>query len=73
MRGVEFNEKWNGAIRYNFIIHEVKSIVNNEFLVITDGKENNLYLEMHYINNVEIDDRCMTLDMENEITIKIDY
>ena len=62
--------KWNGAIRYNFIIHEVKSIVNNEFLVITDGKENNLYLEMHYINNVEIDDRCMILEMENEIIIK---
>lgn len=73
MRGFEFNEKWNGAIRYNFIIHKVKSIVNNEFLVITDGKENNLYLEMHYINNVEIDDRCMILEMENEIIIKIDY
>lgn len=73
MKAIIFILKWNGVIRYNFIIHEVKSIVNNEFLVITDGKENNLYLEMHYINNVEIDDRCMTLDMENEIIIKIDY
>ena len=73
MKVIIFILKWNGAIRYNFIIHEVKSIVNNEFLVITDGKENNLYLEMHYINNVEIDDRCMILEMENEIIIKIDY
>lgn len=54
-------------------IHKSKSLVNNEFLTITDGQDNNLSIEMHYINSVEINDRCMTLDMDNEITIKIDY
>lgn len=55
------------------IIHEVKSLVSNDFLVITNGQENNLYIEMHYINNVEINDRCIILEMDNEITIKMDY
>ena len=68
-----FIQRWNGAIRYSLIIHKAKSLVSNELLAITDGQENNLCIEMHYINGIEINDRCITLDMDNEITIKIDY
>lgn len=63
----------NGAIKYHVVIKKVKSIVDNEFLIITDGQDNHLSVEMYYINSVEINDRCMILKMDNEITIKIDY
>ena len=70
---MSFTQKLNGAIKYHVVIKKVKSIVDNEFLIITDGQDNHLSVEMYYINSVEINDRCMLLKMDNEITIKIDY
>lgn len=73
MKETSFTQKLNGAIKYHVVIKKVKSIVDNEFLIITDGQDNHLSVEMYYINSVEINDRCMILKMDNEITIKIDY
>lgn len=72
-KGEDLYVEFSGAINYYFVIHESNLLVSNEFLVISDGKQENLYIEMCYIDDVKINDNCMVLETSNEITIKFDY
>ena len=62
-----------GALKFHMIINNAKVLVGNEEIFITDEEDNSLLLELHYLENVDIEENIMCLEMYNDLIITFDY
>ena len=61
------------AIQYYFTIHNARIIVSDEKLIISNKKEKDFILELHYLSSIEINDNTVYLEMSNNIKITLDH
>ena len=61
------------AIQYYTTIHNAKIIVSNEKLIISNEKEIDLIIELHYLDDIEINENTVYLEMTNDIRITLDH
>lgn len=61
------------SIQYYTTIHQAKVIVSDEKLIISNEKEKDFIFELHYLDDVEIDDNTIYLEMTNDIRITLDH
>lgn len=76
----EFNEKdiyieLKNAIDYHFIIKNAKILISREKLFITDERDENLIIELYYLDDVKINlhTNSVYLYMSNDLEIVLDY
>ena len=60
------------AIQYYTTIHNAQIIVSDEKLIISNKKEKDFILELHYLDNIEINENTVYLEMSNNIKITLD-
>lgn len=61
------------SIQYHTTINKAKIIVSDEKLIISDEKEQDFIVELHYLDEVEENENTTYLNMSNELRITIDY
>lgn len=61
------------AISYHFLICNAKLLVSQEMLFITDEKKENFLLELHSLEDVDINNNTIYLEMSNDLKITLDY
>lgn len=61
------------AIQYHITIYNSKILISNEKLIISDGQVQDFIIELHYLDDIEINDNTVYLDMSNDIRITLDY
>lgn len=60
------------AIGFHTTIENAQIIVSNNKLFITDGKEKDFIIELHYLDSLEEDGNTTILNLYNELKITID-
>lgn len=65
--------EFSSAINYFTIIKNAHLLADNKVLVISDLKDVNITIELHYLSEVEIEDRATKLYMTNDIDITLNY
>ena len=61
------------ALIYHTTILNSKIIVSNERLIISDGNKQDFIVELHYLDNVDINGNTIYLEMSNDIKITLDH
>lgn len=61
------------AIQYHTTIKNAKIIVSDEKLIISNEKEKDFIIELHYLYDVEINENTVYLEMTNDIRITLDH
>ena len=61
------------ALIYNTTILNSKIIVSNERLIISDGNKQDFIVELHFLDNVEVNENTIYLNMTNDIRITLDH
>lgn len=61
------------AIQYHITIYNSKILISNEKLIVSDGQAQDFIIELHYLDDIEINDNTVYLDMSNDIRITLDY
>lgn len=61
------------AIQYYTTIKSAKIIVSNEKLIISNEKEKDFIIELHYLDDIEINENTVYLDLTNDIRITLDH
>lgn len=60
------------ALEFHTTIKKAKIFVSNQKVIVSDGKEQDFIIELHYLDDIEIDDNTVYLDMTNDIRITLD-
>lgn len=61
------------SLQYHTTIHNAKILVSNEKLFITNEKEQDFIVELHYLDSVDIsDENTIYLQMANSLKITLD-
>ena len=61
------------SIQYHTIINNASIIVSDEKLIISDKKEQDFIIELHYLDEVEKNGNTIYLEMSNNLRITLDY
>lgn len=61
------------SIQYHTTINNASIIVSNENLIISDKKEQDFIIELHYLDEVEENGKTIYLEMSNNLRITLDY
>lgn len=61
------------SIQYHTTIKNAKIIVSDEKLIISNEKEKDFIIELHYLYDVEINENTVYLEMTNDIRITLDH
>lgn len=61
------------AIQYHTTIKNAKIIVSDEKLIISNEKEKDFIIELHYLYDIEISDNTVYLELTNDIRITLDH
>lgn len=61
------------SIQYHTTIKNAKIIVSDEKLIISNEKEKDFIIELHYLCDVEINENTVYLDMTNDIKLTLDH
>lgn len=61
------------SIQYHTTINNASIIVSNENLIISDKKEQDFIIELHYLDEVEENGNTIYLEMSNNLRITLDY
>lgn len=61
------------SIQYHTTIKNAKIIVSDEKLIISNEKEKDFIIELHYLCDVEINENTVYLEMTNDIRITLDH
>lgn len=62
----------SNSIQFHTTIENAQIIVSNQKLFITDGKEKDFIIGLHYLDNLEEDGNITYLNLYNEIRITLD-
>ena len=62
----------SNSIHFHTTIENAQIIVSNQKLFITDGKEKDFIIELHYLDSLEEDGNTTYLKLYNEIRITLD-
>ena len=61
------------AIQYHTTIHNAKILISDEKIFISNGKEQDFIVELHYLSDVNIENKVIYLEMWNDLKITLDY
>ena len=61
------------SIQYHTTIKNAKIIVSDEKLIISNEKEKDFIIELHYLDDIEISDNTVYLELTNDIRITLDH
>lgn len=61
------------SIQYHTTINNASIIVSDENLIISDKKEQDFIIELHYLDEVEENGNTIYLEMSNNLRITLDY
>ena len=61
------------SMQYHTTIKNAKIIVSDEKLIISNEKEKDFIIELHYLCDVEINENTVYLEMTNDIRITLDH
>lgn len=61
------------SIQYHTTINNASIIVSDEKLIISDKKEQDFIIELHYLDEVEEDGNTIYLEMSSNLRITLDY
>lgn len=61
------------SIQYHTTINNASIIVSDENLIISDKKEQDFIIELHYLDEVEENGNTIYLEMSNNLSITLDY
>lgn len=61
------------SIQYYITIRNAKIIVSDEKLIISDGRQQDFIVELHYLDDLEINENTVYLEMTNDIKITLDH
>lgn len=61
------------SIQYHTTINNASIIISNEKLIISDKKEQDFIIELHYLDEVEENGNTIYLEMSNNLRITLDY
>ncbi len=60
------------SIQYHVMICNCKIIVSNQKLIISDEQQQDLIIELHYLEDIKIEDSAIYMEMSNDVTIILD-
>ncbi len=63
----------SNALQCHLTIENAQIIVSNEKLYITDGKEKDFIIELHYVDSIKEDGNTTFLNLYNDLKITLDY
>lgn len=61
------------SLQYHTTINNASIIVSDEKLIISDKKEQDFIIELHYLDEVEENGNTIYLEMSNNLRITLDY
>ena len=61
------------SMQYHTTIKNAKIIVSDEKLIISNEKEKDFIIELHYLYDIEISDNTVYLELTNDIRITLDH
>lgn len=61
------------AIQYHTTINKAKIIASDEKLIISDEKEQDFIVELHYLDEIEENGNTIYLEMTNDLKITLEY
>ena len=61
------------SMQYHTTIKNAKIIVSDEKLIISNEKEKDFIIELHYLCDVGINENTVYLEMTNDIRITLDH
>lgn len=61
------------SLQYHTTINNASIIVSDENLIISDKKEQDFIIELHYLDEVEENGNTIYLEMSNNLRITLDY
>ena len=64
--------KLENAIQYHTTINKAKIIVSDEKLIISDEKEQDFIVELHYLDEIEENGNTIYLEMSNDLKITLE-
>ncbi len=62
-----------GALQFHITIENAKILVSSEKIFITNEKNQDIIVELHYLDTVEINNDTIYLEMSNDIKITLDF
>lgn len=62
----------SNSLQFHTTIEKAQIIVSNEKIFITDGKEKDFIIELHYLDSLEEDGNITILNLYNEIKVTLD-
>lgn len=61
------------SIQYHITIKKAKIIVSREKLIVSDEQEQDFIVELHYLDNIEIEGNSIYMELSNDLKITLDY
>lgn len=61
------------SMQYHTTIYNASIIVSDEKLIISDKKEQDFIIELHYLDDIEENGNTIYLSMSNNLRITLDY
>ena len=61
------------SIQYHTTINKAKIIIKNEKLIISDEKEQDFIVELHYLEEIEENGNTIYLELSNDLKIALEH
>lgn len=61
------------SIQYHTTINKAKIIVSDEKLIISDEKEQDFIVELHYLEEIEENGNTIYLELSNDLKITLEH
>ena len=61
------------SIQYHTTINKAKIIVSDEKLIISDEKEQDFIVELHYLEEIEENGNTIYLELSNDLKIALEH
>ena len=61
------------SIQYHTTINKAKIIVSDEKLIISDEKEQDFIVELHYLEEIAENGNTIYLELSNDLKISLEY
>ena len=61
------------SIQYHTTINKAKIIVSDEKLIISDEKEQDIIVELHYLEEIAENGNTIYLELSNDLKITLEY
>lgn len=65
--------KIENAIQYYTTIKSAQIIISDQKLIISDSKQQDLIVELYYVEDVKVDGNTIFLELSNDLNITLDY